>query len=54
MSVHVVVMHCPFCGEEDLRPNETVHGAWECRGCARVFSVKLVGLLNKGAAHAHD
>ncbi len=38
--------HCPYCGEEDLRPNEAGHGAWECRACARVFSVKFIGLLS--------
>jgi hypothetical protein len=36
---------CPYCGEEDLRPNESSHGAWECRGCVRVFSVRFVGML---------
>jgi ribosomal protein L37AE/L43A len=39
-------LYCPYCGEEDLRPHEGSHGAWECRSCTRVFSVKLVGLLN--------
>jgi ribosomal protein L37AE/L43A len=38
---------CPYCGGEDLRPNEEVYGAWECRSCTRVFSVKLVGLLRR-------
>jgi hypothetical protein len=38
-------LYCPYCGEEDLRPHEETHGAWECHGCARVFSVKFVGLL---------
>ena len=23
------------------------HGAWECRACARVFTVKFTGLLSK-------
>ncbi len=51
---HAVLLYCPYCGEEDLRPHVTepadaghgpaVHGAWECRSCARVFSVKLIGL----------
>lgn len=36
---------CPYCAEEDLRPNEASHGAWECRGCARVFSVRFIGML---------
>ena len=30
--------------EEDLRPHEATHGAWHCRSCARVFSLKLLGL----------
>ncbi|MER5453346.1 MULTISPECIES: hypothetical protein [unclassified Micromonospora] len=38
-------LYCPYCGEEDLRPSETGHGAWECHGCARVFTVRFTGLL---------
>ncbi|GIF10715.1 hypothetical protein [Actinoplanes teichomyceticus] len=38
-------LHCPYCGEEDLRPNGASHGAWECHSCVRVFSVKFIGLL---------
>lgn len=41
------VLHCPFCADEDLHPVEHAqarHGAWECRSCLRVFSVKLLGL----------
>ena len=34
--------HCPFCAEEDLWPVEEPRGAWECRACARVFTVQLV------------
>ena len=38
-------LYCPYCGDEDLRPNEDGgHGAWECRSCARVFAVKFLGL----------
>ena len=40
-------LYCPYCGDEDLRPHEDTHGAWECRSCARVFSLKFLGL----AAH---
>ena len=43
-------LYCPYCGDEDLRPNEAAHGAWECRSCTRVFSVKFVGLLNREVA----
>ncbi|PRX47229.1 hypothetical protein B0I33_106330 [Prauserella shujinwangii] len=37
-----VPFHCPYCGEEDLRPEE--NGAWLCSSCRRVFSVKFIGL----------
>jgi transposase-like protein len=48
-----VPFYCPFCGDEDLRPTiadesqRHVHGAWHCRSCTRVFSLKLVGLVVK-------
>ena len=43
-------LYCPYCGEEDLRPHEASHGAWECRACARVFAVKFMGLLTAALA----
>jgi ribosomal protein L37AE/L43A len=36
-----VIYYCPFCAEEDLRPVEEPSGAWLCRACARVFTVRL-------------
>jgi ribosomal protein L37AE/L43A len=39
-------LYCPYCGEEDLYPREESHGAWECRSCARVFAVRLLGLAS--------
>ena len=39
-----VPYYCPYCGGEDLRPHEDSHGAWECRECTRVFTVKMIGL----------
>ena len=39
-----VPFYCPFCGEEDLFPAEETSGSWHCRGCARVFALRLVGL----------
>ena len=53
MSDRMAPFYCPYCGEEDLRPNEAAHGAWECRSCIRVFSVKFIGMLavpSQGAA----
>ena len=40
----VVPYHCPFCAEEDLRPAGSTHGAWHCRSCLRVFSVRFHGI----------
>jgi transposase-like protein len=36
--------YCPYCGDEDLRPEEEPHAAWLCGSCRRVFTVKFVGL----------
>ncbi|MBB5790871.1 hypothetical protein [Jiangella mangrovi] len=47
-ETRAAIMHCPFCAEEDLHPVEEPHGAWECRSCLRVFSVKLLGLSTSG------
>lgn len=38
------VQHCPFCADEDLWPVEEPTGAWQCRGCARIFTVRLVAV----------
>lgn len=38
------IYYCPFCAEEDLRPVEEPAGAWLCRSCARVFTVRLAGV----------
>ena len=49
MSTRAVPFHCPYCGDEDLRPYEAEgagHGAWECRSCLRAFSLKMLGLIN--------
>jgi len=33
---------CPYCGEDDLRPQES--GGWHCRACLRLFSVTFHGV----------
>ena len=50
MSARVVPYHCPYCGEEDLRPYEAasdgdadIRGGWHCHDCTRVFTVKYHG-----------
>ncbi|MEV4557511.1 hypothetical protein AB0K51_11005 [Kitasatospora sp. NPDC049285] len=54
MSERAAPFFCPYCGDEDLFPNESGHGAWECRGCRRAFQLKFLGLLsptNGGTGH---
>jgi hypothetical protein len=43
-------IHCPYCGEQDLWPHDEAHGSWECRGCLRAFSLKMLGLVRPGAS----
>ena len=57
MSERGFPQYCPYCGEQDLWPHEVVsdsgevtspHGSWECRGCLRAFSLKMLGLVRPG------
>jgi transposase-like protein len=43
-----VPYYCPYCGEEDLRPEPEPRAAWRCVGCTRVFVVRFVGLSTSG------
>ncbi|WP_092530533.1 Insertion element protein [Amycolatopsis arida] len=48
MSERAAPFYCPYCGDEDLRPEEERQGAWLCTACRRVFAVTLVGLRLPG------
>ncbi|MFD7832132.1 hypothetical protein [Kitasatospora sp. NPDC059803] len=50
MSERAAPFFCPYCGDEDLRPSEVGHGAWECHGCRRAFQLKFLGLLSPTAS----
>lgn len=41
--------YCPYCGEEDLHPEEEPDGAWRCADCLRVFVLHTVGLASPPA-----
>jgi transposase-like protein len=45
MSERAVPFHCPYCGDEELRPHAAEHGTWECHSCRRAFSLRLIGHL---------
>lgn len=40
-----IPFHCPYCGDENLRPSEEGHGAWECHACLRAFTLKMLGMV---------
>ncbi|WP_017610421.1 hypothetical protein [Nocardiopsis xinjiangensis] len=49
MAERAAPHYCPYCGDEDLLPEEGagVKGQgypWSCLSCARVFRVTYVGL----------
>jgi ribosomal protein L37AE/L43A len=46
------VQHCPYCAGTALWPSEAGHGAWTCRECGRVFSVRFLGLAGDVLAAA--
>lgn len=39
-----VPLHCPYCGETDLRPGGETDGEWHRRICARTFRLTFLGL----------
>jgi transposase-like protein len=45
MTSRGIPFHCPYCGDENLRPSEAGHGAWECHACLRAFSLKMLGMI---------
>ncbi len=46
------VMHCPYCGGDDLWPDYETDYAWRCTECCRVFTVKLHGHVPRDLAPA--
>ena len=43
---------CPYCGGEDLWPNEETDFAWKCGECLRIFEVKYHGQDDPDTPHA--
>jgi ribosomal protein L37AE/L43A len=43
VTPHAEPFHCPYCGLDELRPDED-QGTWFCQACARVFSLRLLAV----------
>ncbi|MFE9093433.1 hypothetical protein [Streptomyces sp. NPDC007264] len=56
MSERAAPFHCPYCGDEDLRPSEVESGGgtWECGACNRAFRLTFLGLLARGPRPADN
>ncbi|WP_127783455.1 hypothetical protein [Rhodococcus sp. X156] len=44
-SPRAVPFYCPYCGDEDLRPDAAdgvalPHGTWRCGACQLMFALK--------------
>ena len=52
-----VPFHCPYCGDENLRPHEgqdgSGHGEWECHACLRAFSLRMLGMIARPSPQQH-
>jgi transposase-like protein len=46
MTQRAAPFHCPYCGDEDLRPFGDGHGDWRCGSCHRAFRLKYLGLIH--------
>lgn len=46
-QARMTVNLCPYCGEEDLRPDETDEAGWTCRACLRRFTVAYRGMVRR-------
>ena len=44
MTERAAPFHCPYCGDEVLRPMGEGHGDWRCESCQRAFRLKYLGL----------
>jgi ribosomal protein L37AE/L43A len=44
MTERAAPFHCPYCGDEGLRPMGEGHGDWRCDSCQRAFRLKYLGL----------
>ena len=54
MSERGIPFHCPYCGDENLRPSEQGpdggRGAWECHACLRAFTLRMLGMIARPAS----
>ena len=44
MNARAVPFYCPFCGEQDIRPDDAGERAWRCESCDRRFELTAMSV----------
>jgi ribosomal protein L37AE/L43A len=47
-----VPFYCPYCGDQDLRPDGAAGGSWQCASCARAFELRFTAVVRTRQAAA--
>ncbi len=44
IGARAVPFYCPFCGEQDIRPDDAGTASWRCESCERRFELTLTSI----------
>lgn len=47
-ATRAVPFYCPFCGEQDLRPDDAGPSVWRCESCERGFRLSAITVRGSG------
>jgi predicted RNA-binding Zn-ribbon protein involved in translation (DUF1610 family) len=47
VPAHATPFYCPYCGEEDIRPDGEAAGQYLCGACRRAWRLRFVGLVGR-------
>ena len=47
-TMRAVPFYCPFCGEQDIRPDDAGARAWRCDSCERGFELTAITVGGAG------
>jgi transposase-like protein len=43
-AMRAVPFYCPYCGEQDIRPDDSGADAWRCASCERHFELTVTAV----------
>ncbi len=53
-AVRAVPFYCPFCGEQDIRPDDAGATSWRCESCERHFDLTVISVGSRSDAVAQE